>query len=671
MSFIPTEPTNFFKITLTNYGRRSAALGKLKFSKAAFLDREIDYGFARDIDYNHSCNRVLMPKYDGIQHITENFDGSPPFSIGDKVYSNKYVVTAQTEETGFFSPAISGGTQQYYEYEIDLNKTIGSGLTSNTTVSGGSSVLFSSSYSASTLQDGDLLLMAWEPPHTATYTEGKFDTRLPRQFLWYRFQGSINNPSLDRSAPDFQSGAGTSPTSSGFYYPWNGVSRFYDSGSTYQTPVWNFNVVRTTEEIGYPSNASYRSYGSLEYAGFVKYIGLDKDYRSIGILHYSASDTGNTYAEQLYPKSTEVIMPTIMWHRKESDPGVAPFQGHIFLDQDSEIYYDSVASTNFTLLKDGIGSGATIVGRVYYKLKTIVITDPELLMAMSYKTNRNYTLPKLKLDFSDYPYSGYTSSSGVSRSDMNYYVTYKTDIKNPYQASVAHGYQQSMHCGYISRIEGELGPLGNSRFLTASFPKRSFPYLRPASTISVSGSGWSTSSVQLIMCEVPKSADTSVINAVKNYTWKKVPALSGSSVFSSSTTLDPVDLSAHRFIVSKQDWDSAQTYELSNDFPDFLSNNNSSLNYGMNYGDESFFFGNIKTTVAATVFKSTISIPVPSEQLNSSNNLTFDGSLDKSTYITEICILDDDNRVVGLAKPTYPIEKNMGRYLTFELEFDF
>ena len=56
---------------------------------------------------------------------------------------------------------------------------------------------------------------------------------------------------------------------------------------------------------------------------------------------------------------------------------------------------------------------------------------------------------------------------------------------------------------------------------------------------------------------------------------------------------------------------------------------------------------------------------------NSSENGSFDNDLDSNTYITEIGILDGESNLVAVGKPTYPITKNEGRFLTFQLQIYF
>jgi len=78
-------------------------------------------------------------------------------------------------------------------------------------------------------------------------------------------------------------------------------------------------------------------------------------------------------------------IPTIMWHKSsvaELGLSLTPVGDLKHLDYHNTPYYD-LADEN-----------ENIVGKVFLNLKLFVIEDQELLFAMSYKSNRNWTLPK-------------------------------------------------------------------------------------------------------------------------------------------------------------------------------------------------------------------------------------------------------------------------------------
>lgn len=681
MAFIPTEPTNFLSIRLTNTGRKMLSLGKLTFSSAVLSDREIDYEFGSEADYDHSCNRVLRTNDAAPALPYANFDGTPPIPLAGNIYSDKKVVTAATINYGIFSALTDpsfAGTFSGYVFDNTYNQSLSANTTTND-LNG----------------DDQVFLTAGTPPSHGLVgfigMKTKFGvasvTSMPITWqtspvLWYRFSAITSSViQLDRNAPSFDNGANMKGIGL-FFYPWSGSETYYGTGATETSPFWNMNIVRTSTEIGTPaSGLRYNQYASIEYAGAKRYFGFNMDTRAVGFVHYTNADTGNTYGEQFVPKSTTVDLPLIMWHRYKVDPGHARAKGVRFTDRASDIHYDGTAHTPYTLLmEDDMFGGSQVVGRVYYRLRLIVITDQELLTALSYKSNRTWTLPPLNVSLVKDPKPPLTTftSSGMCESGKTFYVTYRTITNQPISSS-SYGYGPSIHCNYVQKIKGYTDENGLSYYLSAKFPALAAPYLRRSTEFAAfTGLGWSCNKVQLLVAKVD-DADDFGIGYVPTNSWVAVSDLTigGNGVLSGSSysaAVDPGELIGHQFIVSNEDYLSGSTYNLAEHYPDFFTQTDYKglpRHRGLTYGNEAFFPGVIYTVMAATVFKTTWKVVLPDTEFNSSLNSTFHGEVNHSTYVTEIGIFDDENQLVGVAKPTWPIKKNQGRYLTFELEFDF
>ena len=680
MSFIPKEPTAFLSIRLTNTGRRMASLGRLNFNSAVLSDREIDYEFGLESDWDHACNRVLMTKDAAPNLPYSNFDGTPPIPLAGNIYSDKKVVTATTVCYGIFSA--NNATDFYGTFSGYVNNTslsLSSAITTTAQLVGTNQVLMTN---GTPPRSGIVGFTGMKTRFGPALSAGINQSYTPQNVLWYRFSAITSVLiALDRNAPYFD-GAAIVKGIGLFFLPWSGASTYFGTVATTSSPVWNLSIVRTSSEIGTPDlGLKYNRYGSIEFAGTKRYFGFDMDTRAVGFLHYTNADTGNTYGEQFIPKATVVDMPLIFWHRYQCAPGTGQIRGVRFTDQRSEIYYDTTAHSNYTLLmEDTPFGGSQAVGRVYYRLRMIVLTDPELLTAMSYKSNRNWTLPPLQLSLVADPKPPLTnmSASGLCQSGKSYYVTYRY-ISNQPVSTTSYGYGPAMHCGYVQKIKGFTDENGRARYLSARFPSLAFPMLRRSTEFfAYSGTGWSANKVQLLVAEVD-DADDLGLGYVPTNSWKALSDLSigGNGILSGSSysaAVDPEELGNHQFIVSYEDYASGSTYDLSQFYPDFFARTDFSADpslLGLTYGNESIFTGVIRTTIAATVFKSTWMVAAPDDQFNSSLNSSFNGEVNHSTYITEIGIFDDQQQLVGVAKPTWPIKKNQGRYLTFELEFDF
>ena len=364
-----------------------------------------------------------------------------------------------------------------------------------------------------------------------------------------------------------------------------------------------------------------------------------------------------------------------MWHKTSANVGQGMAQGLTLYDVAGITYIDSANNSTYRELRDGSSTDNVVVGRVYHKLKIIVITDPELLTALSYKSNRNYTIPKPQLTLQSspkYPLT-YNDATGLCNSGSTYYVTYNLESGSEYSPNSSFGYPETMPGAYVSKVAGEYDANGNPTFLSINFPPTSFPFMRSDvnmdPTGSFSGTGWNANKIQIMVNEV---ANTSSLDydTIPEYGWVKVSNVVGNGIYTGETgetSINPLQLQAYQFVISREDYESGTTYSLGTGFTENMDSGSN----GLTFGDESFFFGSLKTGIAATSFKTSITIPVSNNGFNSSNNPTFDSDLDHNTYITEFGVFNAENELVGIAKPTYPLKKNNGKLLALKLEYDF
>jgi hypothetical protein len=680
MPFLPPESTTYINVKLTDMGRRMLSLGQLQFASAVISDREIDYSIDRDnqnglTTYDITRNRVLAPVGDYPNIDPENLDGTLPISFTNQtLQSVKQFTTAQTATYGFFT-----GSTNNWEIITTSDRLLGT-RTNITAGFGTDTITITGLYPIKT---GDTVFIPWIPDQ---YPEGenvispanvKLYSGSPANGLWYRIYSAttvVDEYVLDRPTPELGS-PGKNFVS--FYYPYNAVEDYFGSGSTQQTKFWNMNIVRPYDVAGTDTTiagvSGYSSYGSIEYAGTKTYLGFDESYTAIGFIHYTNKFSGLTYGEQLIEKSIIVNMPTIMWNGYPANNGEGSAYGLTLYDSYGNTQYDSAAKTTYRELRDGIQSTNKIVGRVYHKLQLFVITDQDLLMALSFKGNRSYTLPEPILNLVTNPKAPLTTSdvTGLCESGKTYFVTYLVEA-DPYNATRSFGYTYPIHCGHIKQIDGEVDINGNPQYLSIQFPTNSFPYMRNDANIVASGSGWNANRVKILVNEQDKSFD---------YKPGNVPAtdwvvLSGQGIYDCTTTspatntIDPVVLNSYQFIVSREDYISGTTngnYVMWSGHTQYTN----SSNFGFNFGDESFFFGTIDAQVLTTTYKTIMTVIAANYEYNQSNNETFDSLTDNATYITEVAILDNQNNTVAVGKPTYPLKKADSRYLAFQLIIDF
>lgn len=686
MPFLPPESTTYINVKLTDMGRRMLSLGQLQFASAVISDREIDYSIDRDnqngvTTYDITRNRVLAPVGDYPNIDPSNLDGTLPIAFTNQtLQSVKQFTTAQTATYGFFSGYSNNwylltGSDTLLGRKLDI--TGGWGTDTITFQAG--------SY---TIKSGDTVFVPWVPEQYLEATNMKTPLASTKQWfsgspfngLWYRIYSatsSANEYILDRPTPEV--GSAYSKTLASFFYPYDAVETYWGSGTTQQTKFWNMNIVRPYDVAGTDTTidgvSGYSSYGSIEYAGTKTYLGFDESYPAIGFIHYTNKFSGLTYGEQLIEKSVIVNMPTIMWHGYAANNGEGSSFGLTLYDTYGNTQYDSAAKTTYRELRDGTQSTNKIVGRVYHKLQLFVITDQDLLMALSFKGNRSYTLPEPIVDLVTNPKAPLTTSdvTGLCESGKTYFVTYLVEV-DPYDINNdSFGYTYPIHCGHIKQIDGEVDINGNPQYLSVQFPTNSFPYMRNLANITASGSGWNANRVKILVNEQEKSFD---------YKAGNVPAtdwvvLSGQGIYdctitpsTPTTTIDPVALNSYQFIVSREDYESGATngnYVMWSGHTQYADSNS----FGFNFGDESFFYGSIDAQVLTTTYKTIMTVIAANYEYNQSNNETFNSLTDNATYITEVAILDNQNNTVAVGKPTYPLKKADSRYLAFQLIIDF
>lgn len=681
MSYLPSEPQTFINIKLTDDGRKLLSLGQLTFSKAVLSDREVNYGIDRINGYSIACcNRILSPKDAQPILPLNNFDGTAaePFqSVG----SARQIVSAATISTGFFTGSTLSG------WTIDQSQSLGYSKISYSADTPNGSNSINMNGGTHFPKAGELMFVMWKSVQNSgtTYSPNS-DVPLynPTISNWYRVLSASTATTtviLDRNLPNF----GTSVPSSSqgvnaYFYPFNAIESYYGSGATTETKIWNMNIVRTSSVIGTsPIMSGYTSYGSIEFNGTKQYLGFSSETREFGIIHYTNSYSGNTYAEQLVESTVVIDIPYVMWHRTAASAGEAKNWGLTLTDLAGPTLYDSAAGTTYRVLRDGNSVNSLVVGRVYHKLKIFIITDSELLNALTYKSNRNFTLPALQLTSSIAPKNPMTTAdaTGLLQTGYSYFVTYITKSDLQYTSGHTFGYPTVLNCSYISKIDGINDINNNPQYLQANFAMNGFPFMRSSVNMSsplYSGTGWNANSVQILVNKVDNILYPNMqIDNLAPDNWRLISSSSigGNGIYSGGTTsINPINLVTNTFVMSSEDYVSGSTLDLTGSYSAFTMNSSSDLG-GLTFGDESFFFGNVKANIMSTVFKTVLTVLVPDTKMNTTLNPSFDPLLDSDTYITEIGILDSNNVLVGVGKPTYPIPKNSGRYLAFQLEIDF
>ena len=236
-------------------------------------------------------------------------------------------------------------------------------------------------------------------------------------------------------------------------------------GQTFYNPV--------TDTSGTTDTFYYNSLGDIVYVE-------PEEQKAIAVIHYTNNTIDFFYGEKFAlepfdpqnPQDTtgqarnfKIHIPWIMWHKNTTccngetfyvDPSNSEFEG---LDLFQVHYIESKKNTNmnnpgirYYHLWDShanIDGYPTRVGKVFPDHKIIVIDDEELIAAMSYKSNRNWTLPAPRLSLITPNTCGNDSNSTtgiLTGNGQTLYVTYK--LSDSYTCT------ENLHCNYYPNIKG-------------------------------------------------------------------------------------------------------------------------------------------------------------------------------------------------------------------------
>ena len=425
MAFIEKKDPVVVNIKITSKGREMLSQGKLEFKYFVIGDSEMDYGFNQATKLNPFNANILRPvdtNPDIISFILNNVSGTSgntQYNTIPSIPASSYLVTNKVDSIGFFNPM--SGNSTGFTFIVDGNHVkqpdvmiYMSGITGGTSLK----LRKASTYGTSGAEPaiGDLILIKWTyNTNTTGYTTNK---SVPQPFLIYQIQNILsgstlaNNTSIitvDRSLPNFTGMGATGKAGALILYNYinfSGSTIFNTYSTDYLDesvltflqnsqcptvifPFWNMSIIFTEELAGV--QASGRTFGqfkNVSYGGFVSYIQNQAPlYKKLGIIHYTNDSPANVYAEGFYLKTPRLDIPTIMWHKssmKKLGVTLIATGGTKFISGATSLnseYYD---------LADPDGN---VVGKVFTDLKIFTIEDQELLFAMSYKSNRSWTLP--------------------------------------------------------------------------------------------------------------------------------------------------------------------------------------------------------------------------------------------------------------------------------------
>jgi hypothetical protein len=479
--------------------------------------------------------------------------------------------------------------------------------------------------------------------------------------------------------------------------------------------IWNMNIPWSENPAGLNSaiNKGYDEFGSTGYLGSKEYFGYasssgqtdsdavyyynsfgdkiivePKDQKTIAIIHYTNQTIDFFYGEKFAlepfdpanPEDTtgqarnfKLHIPWVMWHKNPNccngetfwvDPAgfdeLNLFEVHYLTSNKNPdmnnpgIRYYHLWDTNPNL--DGYPNR---VGKVFPDSKIVIIDDEELIAAMSYKSNRNWTLPTPRISFITPNTCGDDGSStvGILTADTEYlYVTYRLGNSTYFT--------DSLHCNQYSVIQG---PTSCTALASQNVAVRfggEFGCLNqptaPSTTTTTTSFTTTTTTVCPIFCDLPTGffADKFEIICQKvsgtgrpePTEWKVIDftnQLSGSTV-NGYITQD--GLTGNTFVITQGLYDDAPTYNL-NDYIQLTPAGFSGTQ--LNFGDEFYFYGALETDIQATIYEMRYKVNLGQSEFQASSNPTWNSRI--APYVSEIGLYDSEKNLMIISKLQSPV----------------
>jgi hypothetical protein len=667
-------------------------------------------------------SKVLRPKDDNPFFSTFLLDQSNQFIFPLNQQSNiqliKGLVTNEAADRGFFSGSsvdvgLTAQTSTTFIKEsgtVDLSKF--DGTVDLTPYTQGELVLDTALTATSA---NDYIVFRFSNPTLGNVT-GDTMTAATVNTFYNITEISGTTIKVDRALPTLSAYSGTIITyytipggddPADDYYGLNSLTAYWNTGTlsfdsscdicVENIPVWNMNITWVENLAGQYKDSpinyhEHNLFGSEQFAGTKQYLGyndtltvsttgskldsisyIDPFQKGICIIHYTNSCISNFYGEQFYVdedtgKLLNLDIP-VLWHRRNDvGTGSGTTLGMRFV---SDTILKTTATNNDIEYYDLIefsGMSVTptlpmVVGKVFPQLKIVVIDNEELMAAMSYKSNRNYTLPDLAGELVT-SVSG--NCTGVLKAGESLYMTYWLSNTGTGTTGTTTVTTPTLPCQRYTVLDNTTSSDKDVQFRINNIDQ--LPYMRKREAAGYDGYGFFADNFKLLAQVIDKT----LVSRPSPSLWRVVDFTSTNITDVSGETINPYLLENQNpnttgFILTGGAYSgaSATTFSLGDEL-----DMSSASNYGkMTFGDERLFYGNLRTYIGATIFKTLFNINIDGATIASTSNPTFGYGDDR--YISEIGILDNNQNLVLVGKLSRPIRLGNTTTASLELTIDF
>ena len=499
----------------------------------------------------------------------------------------------------------------------------------------------------------------------------------------------------------------------------------------FDVKIWNMNIPWTESPAGLNSSTyqDYTKFGSINYIGQKEYFGYTtssaqtstdsvyyynsfgekkvvtpEEQKAIAIIHYTNQtidffygekfalepyDTQNPDNTQGQARNFKLHIPTLMWHKNPEccygqtfwvDPpgfdGKNLFQVQYIKSSISENmnqpglrYYnlwDTFAQPN------GLPSR---IGKVFPDSKLIIIDDEEIVAALSYKSNRNWTLPAPQVSLITPNTGGVSNSTGVlTGGNETLWVTYRLSNTNTFT--------NSLHSNYYTSVVGTANvctpdtPQNVAVRFGGEFNCLVQPGFTPTTTTTTTSQEpyVTTTTTSCPTCTVPAGFYATEFQVLAQKTevgqrpdptqWRLIDFTSQISDLFLNGYVTQQSLTATTFIVTAENYSSAPYYNLNN-YVELVQNG--ATGQQLNFGDEYYFYGSLETDIQATIYEMKYKINLSFNEFLVSQNPTWTPGT--QSYVTEIALLDENQDILVMSKLQSPVLRQGIQQYVVKLDF--
>ena len=451
------------------------------------------------------------------------------------------------------------------------------------------------------------------------------------------------------------------------------------------TLIWNMNIPWSENPAGLfvSTYEDYTKYGSVTYIGTKEYLGYQEPsgqtdtsqvyyynsfdekiivrpqaQKAIAIIHYTNQDIDNVYGEKFATQPYDpqnptddiglarhfrLTMPTLMWHKSTGttigqtfwiDPPGYDLCTPYYIKSTKNIDMNDPGIRYYHLWDTNPDSNGNLnrIGKVFPDQEIIVVDDEEVIAAMSYKSNRNWTLPapKLSLLTPNACSSDSVVQSGVMTSPtQRMWITYRFDTNS--------GATSSLHCNYYSSIQPNATVTANTQNVAVRFGDE-FTFMSQEQF-----SGYSATSMKLL-CQIV-TGDTRPSPTA----WREIDVTTAMTLSNGYITMNSI--TGTTFQITTDNYypaTGATLYQLNNYIDIPLNGSTNQLNFG----DEFYFYGNLETDITATIYEMNYLINLGRNQFTDTSNPTW--TKGTKSYVTEIGLYDSNKDLIVISKLQSP-----------------